>query len=188
MNITAGAMKKKIMALYERLDSVSPLDCDCGKLCGEVCCVYDVDSDACDKLGLYLMPGEELMYLDSDDFNLYCVKACEIDYPYSWKDDIYLVECVNPPHCDRKIRPIQCRTFPLIPHISRDGKLHLIFDENEFPYDCPIITEDIELNSDFIMVNYDVWSILIKNPLVYDLIEFDSRRRDNKRLEYQIII
>ena len=36
-------------------------------------------------------------------------------------DQIYLVKCTNPPKCDRKIRPIQCRTFPLIPHIDKKG-------------------------------------------------------------------
>lgn len=182
MRITAKQMKESIEKIYEILDEVSPLDYDCGKLCGEICCVYDEE-----ELALYLMPGEELMYENTDSFDLYYIPSNEIDYPHTWTDDVFMVECTNPPHCDRSIRPIQCRTFPLIPHIS-NSKLHLILDENEFPYTCPIIEDNIKLNDDFIKVTYRVWKKLITNPMVYDLVEFDSRRRDNKRKEYRIII
>lgn len=187
MEITASQMKKNIQKIYDMLDKVSPLDYDCGKLCGEICCVYD-DNNKEEKVGLYLLPGEELMYEDSDSFNLYCISSKDIDYPHSWDDDVYLVECTNPPHCNRSIRPIQCRTFPLIPHINSKGTLHLILDENEIPYECPIIRDNLELNKDFINETYKVWEILINDPVVYDLIAYDSRRRDNRRKKYKIII
>ncbi len=188
MEITAQEMKETIKIIYAKLDKVSPVDFDCGKLCGEVCCVYDEDDYHNEDLALYLLPGEELMYEDSDSFELYYIDSSEIKYPHSWKDNIYLVKCVNPPKCNRSIRPIQCRTFPLIPHISKNGKFHLIFDENEFPYKCPIIHKNIKLNDDFIKVTYEVWRILIKNPLVYDLVDMDSRLRENKKQVYEIVI
>lgn len=186
MQITAGQMKKSIERIYAMLDEVSPLDYDCGKLCGEVCCLYEEDDIKNKDLVLYLLPGEELMYEDSDEFDLYYISSKELDYPHSWDDDVFMVECKNPPRCDRSIRPIQCRTFPLIPHIIK-GHLHLILDENEFPYECPIIRDKLELNEDFINVTYKVWKMLISNPMVYDLVAFDSRRRDNKRKGYTII-
>lgn len=170
------------------MDEVTPVDFDCGRLCGEVCCVYD-DGECRNKdLVLYLLPGEELMYDDSEYFDVYYFNPRELDFPRKWTEDVFVVECRNPPHCDRKLRPIQCRTFPLIPHLSRQGKLHMILDENEFPYDCPLISENIKLNDDFIRVTYKVWSILIGNPMVYALIEYDSRRRDNRRKGYKIVI
>jgi len=188
MEISAEEMKKSIKKMYDMLDEVTPVDFDCGTLCGEVCCVYD-DGEYCNKdLVLYLLPGEELMYEDSDYFEVYYINPKELDYPRSWKDDVFIVECNNPPHCDRSIRPIQCRTFPLVPHISKEGQFHLILDENEFPYECPIIRDNIKLNDDFVQVTYDVWKILISNPNVYSLILFDSRRRDNKRKGYEIVI
>ena len=43
MEISADEMKKSIEKIYQRLDNVTPVDFDCGKLCGEVCCVYDAE-------------------------------------------------------------------------------------------------------------------------------------------------
>ena len=188
MEITAEQMKKSIEKIYKMLDEVSPVNFDCGTLCGEVCCIYDEGDYINQNLALYLLPGEELMYEDSDCFDLYVMSSKDLDYPHTWQDDVFLVECKNPPHCDRRIRPIQCRTFPLIPHLSKNSRLHLIFDENEFPYECPLITDNIKLNEDFIKVTYNVWKILIRDPVVYDLVAFDSRRRENKRKGYKIII
>lgn len=188
MQISAEEMKKSIKEMYELLDEVTPVDFDCGTLCGEVCCVYDDGEYRNKDLVLYLLPGEELMYEDSDYFDVYYINPKDLDYPRSWNDDVFIVECNNPPHCDRSIRPIQCRTFPLVPHISEDGKFHLILDENEFPYECPIIRDNIKLNEDFVEVTYNVWKKLITNPNVYSLVLFDSRRRDNKRKGYEIVI
>lgn len=188
MEITAQEMKRTIQKIYQRLDEVTPVDFDCGKLCGEVCCVYDADETHTEELVLYLLPGEELMYEDSPDFELYYMDSSEIRYPHSWKDNIYLVKCKNPPRCDRSIRPIQCRTFPLVPHISKNGEFHLVLDETEFPYECPIIRDHIKLNEDFINVTYEIWKMLISNPLVYDLVDMDSKDRERRTSEYKIMI
>ena len=188
MEITAQEMKRTIQKIYQRLDEVTPVDFDCGKLCGEVCCVYDADETHTEELVLYLLPGEELMYEDSPDFELYYMDSSEIRYPHSWKDNIYLVKCKNPPRCDRSIRPIQCRTFPLVPHISKNGEYHLVLDETEFPYECPIIRDHIKLNENFINVTYEIWKMLISNPLVYDLVDMDSKDRDRRTTKYKIMI
>ena len=188
MEITAQEMKRTIQKIYQRLDEVTTVDFDCGKLCGEVCCVYDADETHTEELVLYLLPGEELMYEDSPDFELYYMDSSEIRYPHSWKDNIYLVKCKNPPRCDRSIRPIQCRTFPLVPHISKNGEFHLVLDETEFPYECPIIRDHIKLNEDFINVTYEIWKMLISNPLVYDLVDMDSKDRDRRTSKYKIMI
>ena len=188
MEITAQEMKRTIQKIYQRLDEVTPVDFDCGKLCGEVCCVYDADETHTEELVLYLLPGEELMYEDSPDFELYYMDSSEIRYPHSWKENIYLVKCKNPPRCDRSIRPIQCRTFPLVPHISKNGEFHLVLDETEFPYECPIIRDHIKLNEDFINVTYEIWKMLISNPLVYDLVDMDSKDRDRRTTKYKIMI
>lgn len=188
MEITAQEMKRTIQKIYQRLDEVTPVDFDCGKLCGEVCCVYDADETQTEELVLYLLPGEELMYEDSPDFELYYMDSSEIRYPHSWKDNIYLVKCKNPPRCDRSIRPIQCRTFPLVPHISKNGEFHLVLDETEFPYECPIIRDHIKLNENFINVTYEIWKMLISNPLVYDLVDMDSKDRDRRTTKYKIMI
>lgn len=83
MEITASEMKKSIKRIYEKLDKVSPVNFDCGKLCGEICCVYDSEDYRNEELALYLLPGEELMYEDSSDFDLYYIDSSEIKYPHS---------------------------------------------------------------------------------------------------------
>ena len=70
MQISAEEMKKSIKKMYEMLDEVTPVDFDCGTLCGEVCCVYDEGEYRNKDLVLYLLPGEELMYEDSDYFEV----------------------------------------------------------------------------------------------------------------------
>lgn len=186
MEITAEEMKESMKRIYERLDEVSPLDFDCGKLCGEVCCDDSQEEEG--ELVLYLLPGEELMYEDSDEFELYAMNASEVIYPHSWKGQIFLVKCLNPPRCDRSLRPIQCRTFPLVPHLTKDGEFHLVLDASEFPYTCPIIRDHIKFNEDFLRVTYEVWMKLITNPLVYDLVNFDSKLRESRKSDYEIVI
>lgn len=180
--------KEIIEKIYKKLDEVSPLDYDCGKLCGEICCTYDDEDYQNKDLMIYLLPGEELIYEDDSSFELRHFGIDEINYPYSWKNGVYTVICKNPPLCNRDIRPIQCRTFPLIPHISKDRKFHLIYDESEYPYKCPLINENIKLNDDFVKETYKVWRLLLNNKLVFDLVDMDSRKRENKKIEYKIII
>ena len=180
--------KEIIEKIYENLDEVSPVDYDCGKLCGEICCTYDNEDFKNKDLIIYLLPGEEQIYENDKTFELKHFKIEEIDYPRSWKEGVYTVICRNPPNCNRNLRPIQCRTFPLIPHISKDFRFHLIFDESEYPYRCPLITENMRLNDDFIKETYKAWRLLLKNKLIYDLVDMDSRKRENKKIKFKIII
>ena len=170
MEISVLDMKKEIEEIYERLEKVTPVDFDCGSLCGEACCVYDLKNPE-EELALYLLPGEELMYEDSDSFDLYYFDRDEIEYPPSWDDVVYL-----------------CRTFPLVPHIDENGDFHLVLDETEFPYECPIASQHMKFNDDFLTVTFDVWKKLISNPLVYDFVEMDSRLRDERTRDYEIVI
>ncbi|RAP53861.1 MAG: hypothetical protein BZ137_05425 [Methanosphaera sp. rholeuAM130] len=186
MLICAEEMKKTMKEIHERLDKVSPVDFDCGTLCGEVCCVYDKEHSD-EELMLYLMPGEELLYEDNAYFELYTIASNAPDYPDDWEDNIFVVKCTSPPECDRRLRPIQCKTFPLIPHISIEGEFHLVFDESEYPYVCPLVNENRKLEDDFINETYSVWKMLINNPVVYDLVKIDSRRRNEKKVEYRIV-
>lgn len=50
--------ERKWKAIYRLLDRVSPINYDCGKLCGASCCTVSGDySD--EMMGIYLYPGEE---------------------------------------------------------------------------------------------------------------------------------
>ena len=49
--------------IYRLLDQVSPVDYDCGELCGAACCTCQ-DPD----MGIYLLPGEEKMFTRDEDW------------------------------------------------------------------------------------------------------------------------
>lgn len=171
------------------LDEVSPIDGDCGRLCNAACCTCDGDCEGDDfNLGIYLLPGEDKLFTKDEDWLIWSTERAEdYEYPDSWHGTVYFIRCKTPPVCDRKFRPLQCRTYPLAPHISREGKLIMITNSSELPYECPLIRDNIKLEDAFIEATWKAWSILITDPLIYDLVEMDSQYRDSDNAKYRII-
>ena len=170
--------KRTWKAIYRLLDRVSPLDRDCGMLCGAICCTC---GETDDELGIYLYPGEHKIHNKKDGWLEWKAEPAEdYDFPESWSGPVYFVKCQTPPVCPRSMRPFQCRTYPLAPYISEDGILEMVYNDEELPYSCPLIEDGIPLNDDFVKATYIVWSHLIRDPLIYDLVEMDSRARDEE--------
>ncbi|MBO6040615.1 MAG: hypothetical protein J6P58_05345 [Oscillospiraceae bacterium] len=137
--------KSDFEEIYRLLDSVSPLDFDCGTLCGAACCTRGDDPE----MGIYLLPGEEKMFERREEwFEWSTERAEDYDFPESWKGAVHFIRCKNPPVCPRERRPIQCRSYPLLPHISEDGELSLVYNDFETPYSCPLIEDEILLNGE----------------------------------------
>ena len=182
LSVMKSIIKKRTWkAIYRLLDRVSPIDGDCGRLCGAACCTcgdaekYGTEED----LGIYLYPGEHKIHNKKADWLCWTVEAAEdYEFPESWTGPVYFVKCKTPPVCPRSMRPFQCRTYPLSPYISEEGLLELVYNDEELPYECPLIEQQIPLNDDFVKATYTVWSHLIRDPLIYDLVEMDSRARD----------
>ncbi|MDR2088555.1 MAG: hypothetical protein LBP73_04290 [Clostridiales Family XIII bacterium] len=180
--------KRTFAAAYRLLDRVSPTDGDCGRLCGSACCCAgeeDASAQGFD-LGIYLLPGEEKLFARRGGLFEWSVsKAEDGDFPDSWRGDVHFVRCKAPPHCERRMRPLQCRFFPLAPHLLADGSLKLIlFPMEHLPYDCPLISERRPLRADFIRASYTVWRRLIRDPLIRDLVAYDSKERDADALVF----
>ena len=117
-------------AIYRLLDSVSPADFDCGQLCGAVCCLSESDD-----MGIYLLPGEEAVFEDGRDWLEWSTQnAEECGFPESWEGPVFFIKCKTPPYCVRDKRPIQCRTFPLMPYLTEVGELQMLYNDNELPY------------------------------------------------------
>lgn len=175
--------KDTFKAIYRLLDKVSPIDTDCGLLCGSACCTCEEPSDAEYEnddfsLGIYLLPGEEKLFTGYEDWLDWSWEYAEdYEFPESWHGKVYFLKCRNAPFCHRKMRPMQCRIFPLTPHLDEDGNLFMIYQSGQLPYDCPLISDRIKLNDDFLKANYTVWKHLIRDSLIYDLVEMDSRYR-----------
>ena len=168
--------------IYRMLDEVSPLDFNCGELCGAACCscASDTSDDPEEALGLYLLPGEDKLFTRKEEWLEWTsCRAQDFYFPDSWHGKIYFLYCRANCFCDRKLRPMQCRTFPLSPHIDSDGKLCVIYDANDLPYECPLIfeREKYPLQEDFIKATFKAWKYLMREPKIRDLIEMDSQNR-----------
>ena len=177
-------------AIYRLLDTVSPVDYDCGRLCGAACCTStyepddidfsaDGDENADSYMGLYLLPGEEQVFDETDDswIDWGFLTAEDYEFPESWSGKVPFIQCRTAPVCRRERRPIQCRTFPLAPHIDEDGMFCMIIHADELPYSCPLIDSKIELNGKFIKATYTCWKHLIRDPKILDLVLLDSEMR-----------
>lgn len=80
----------------ELLRDVTPMQADCGKLCGAACCQPEEDG----ANGMLLFPGEERYYVGAD--------WCRL-IPHG---STHLLICEG--RCPREHRPLACRMFPLV--------------------------------------------------------------------------
>jgi len=156
-------------------NNITPLEDDCGKLCGKICCRPDMNN----TLGMYLFPGEEGMFTGKENWLLWEQRdPVEDDFPATWSYPVYFIRCTEP--CPRKQRPLSCRFFPLTPHLLKDGKLILIYETLDLPYICPLIRRKTPLRKDFIEVVVRCWQELLIDQRVRDLVEMDSQDREKE--------
>lgn len=188
--------KRTYRAIYRLLDRVSPIDGDCGELCGAACCTctyepedfeYTAESDenADNYMGIYLLPGEEKVHeqKDSDWIDWGFIKAEDYEFPDSWHGKVGFIQCKTAPACPRKSRPIQCRTFPLSPYFDEDRVFHVIINADDLPYVCPLIEGHVELNERFVQATYTAWKHLVRDPHIADLVEMDSELLNEDGIE-----
>jgi len=204
--------KRTYEEIYRMLDSVDPVNFDCGTLCGGLCCTcnyepdeeYRMESDenADNYMGLYLLPGEESIYEmdplapdnDCDWIDWGYLMAEDYEFPDSWHGKVSFIQCRTAPKCKRKKRPVQCRTFPLAPHIHENGVFYMILNQDDLPYECPLIARnsllggDITLNEDFVQKTYEAWQKLLQDPLILDLVELDSETRTEEGWDVVVVL
>ena len=180
--------KEDYRAMYLFLDRVSPVDTDCGALCNAVCCGTPDDSQWEEEMGIYLLPGEDKLHSRKDDWIKWSEESTdEYEFPPSWNGRVFFIKCKNPPHCPREKRPLQCRTFPLEPHFLDEGHLTLIWNPDPLPYSCPLIKKGQKLNYSFVRATFTVWKHLVRDPLIMDLVEYESEKRVKKGKEIRLV-
>ena len=101
--------------IYESLENVTPLKKDCGMLCDAACC-----KDGEEKTGMLLFPFEEKL-LSGADFATIEDSNCE----YGDTEVAKLFFCEGT--CNRALRPLACRIFPLMPYL-KNGKMTLVMN------------------------------------------------------------
>lgn len=112
-------------SIYKYYGDTTPLLVDCGKLCNGACC----ESDDNEETGMYLFPGEKALFENNPEF-----KIVSSEFEYNGKHAEILI-CKG--RCDRNIRPLSCRIFPIIPYI-KGNDFELIFDPRAKSL-CPLV-------------------------------------------------
>lgn len=164
--------------VYKLLNDVTPLSVDCGKLCGAICCAEWEKG-----VGMYLLPGEENMFDRTEEWLTWQEHNTE-DYEFcpSWRGPVYFVRCRGV--CPRERRPFACRTFPVTPYLSPDGTLELRLEDAAIPV-CPLVRGgDIKLlDRRFLARARLAWEELLKDPLIRDHVEWESRILDSQAVD-----
>lgn len=151
------------LQLYRLFDTNTPLKVDCGKLCDGACCRGD-DS------GMFLFPGELSVYklLNPEGFR---VEMSDLEYIHNEKKHkTPIVFCEG--DCDRYVRPLACRIFPLTPILNDEGKLEIITDPRAKRL-CPL-AKTLYLNeydADFMEAIRKAFLVLLKNKQVYSFMQ-----------------
>lgn len=151
------------LQLYRMFDSNTPLKVDCGQLCNSACCKGD-DS------GMFLFPGEENVY------KLLKPKGMRIEYSDLEYNDNGTIRktpilfCNG--KCDRYVRPLACRIFPLTPILDANDNIRIITDPRAKSV-CPL-AKTLPLNeytSSFIRSIEKSFILLKKNGHVHNFLK-----------------
>ncbi|OPX94185.1 MAG: hypothetical protein A4E53_00100 [Pelotomaculum sp. PtaB.Bin104] len=159
--------------IYKLLDDITPLAVDCGRLCGAACCT-EWEQGA----GVYLLPGEEGMFSGLEEWLAREERSIgEYGFRPGSKSRSYIIRCNGT--CPRERRPFACRTFPVTPYLSPEGKFELRLDEAAVLL-CPLVKAgDIKiLEKRFLMRTRLAWEELLREPQIRKIIEWKSRQID----------
>ncbi|MCH5212423.1 MAG: hypothetical protein J1G06_05370 [Oscillospiraceae bacterium] len=146
------------LQLYRMFDENTPIPVDCGKLCNAACCSGD-DS------GMFLFPGEK------EVFKLLKPSGFRIEYSDLTYNDGGIIRktpiifCEG--NCDRYVRPLACRIFPLTPVIDKNGKIEIITDPRAKSI-CPLAKTFYlsEYDENFLKAVKKAFTLLSKNKHV----------------------
>lgn len=119
---------ERILAARCALEKLTPMKCDCGRTCGAACCHADEDGNG----GMVLFPGEEAFYSPCPDWARLTPSQ---DFPGQ-----YLFVCNGT--CERSLRPLACRIFPLTPRVRHD-EATVELDVRAWPV-CPLMECGLE--------------------------------------------
>lgn len=149
--------------IYKITENVTPLPVDCGGLCNGSCCHGD------DQTGMYLFPGEKIMYENVPDWAKIQKSGLVLA-----GEKVDFFSCTGT--CDRALRPLACRIFPLFPYIDLSGDLQLIMDPRGKGI-CPLAKamNISDLDENFVRVVGYVSKLMMKNSLLYSYL-FDLSR------------
>lgn len=152
---------------YRLLDKITPIKTDCGELCDKACC-----DSADEEAGMYLFPGEEVMYRKLPSW----LKIEKSDFIYRNKA-VSIAICME--QCERNLRPLACRIFPLTPYYEKNGAMVIRIDPRAVGI-CPLARKQAiqKLDEDFIEAVINVFKFLARDKDIRAYIRSLSRLID----------
>lgn len=103
-----------VLAARTLLGPLTPLQSDCGRLCGGACCQGD------EQTGMLLFPGEDALYAGCD-----FARVLRAGFSLCGEEARLLV-CRGT--CRREERPLACRLFPLFLRFGAQGAPRVALD------------------------------------------------------------
>jgi len=156
-------MSTQLSAYISRANDIigrsTPIPADCGKLCGAACCQGD---DA----GMLLFPGEVARLANVPNFRLVRIRYMD---GRAWH-----LTCDGT--CERGVRPLSCRIFPLAPHVDKHGRITAVPDPRARRM-CPLATGEF-LDRRFRRKVAKAFSLLAEEPRIFDFMRRLSRECD----------
>lgn len=148
--INFNSPQYEILKAYSLLEKVTPLSCDCGKQCGGKCCKGS-EAD-----GMWLFPYEAELLNKSKDFKI--AECCE---------NMNNPKLICTGKCDRRLRPLGCRMFPLFPYAfrNRQGQIIIkVLPDIRASEICPL--EDKDITPEFYRAVRIAGAALIRNKVI----------------------
>ena len=147
---------------WRLLEKLTPLKVDCGQLCGGACC----DDGGREDAGMYLFYKEECMYKNMPKY----LRIEESEFLYGDDDERALIAMCSG-ECERKMRPLACRIFPLAPYKKEGAPLRIIMDPRARSM-CPLAkaVRIDELDERFVRAVRLIFLVLIKNKKIKDFV------------------
>lgn len=136
----------------ELLENITPLKTNCGLLCGGACCEADEDGQG----GVLLFPGEAKI-LKNEDWMEILPSPMPVD-----GTDYGMMVCKGV--CERKMRPLGCRIFPLTPVKGSSGTWKVRTDRRAWAM-CPLMSSGVRgLNPEFVTTVKEVIRLIASDP------------------------
>ena len=102
-------------SIYKIFENSTPLSKDCGVLCDHACCKSGEE-----ETGMLLFPFED-KFLKDADFG----RIEDTDCEYGDDKTAKIFFCNK---CNRSLRPLACRIFPLMPYKKKGSRMKIIMN------------------------------------------------------------
>ena len=167
-------MKEIYTQLYRLFDHCTPLKADCGKACNGACCTDEGGE------GMFLFPGEQVMLRGADFLTL-------TDSEFTVEGNkVSIALCKG--RCNRTLRPLACRIFPLFPYVKPGSRPVIMMDPRANAI-CPIarVMKLSDLDQLFVKRVQLTAKLLYQIPQTRKFMEEQSELLDDMCGSYEIL-